>query len=322
MKLIMENWREFLAESKSITWKDLSSKISLDNIEEDIEVFYIVNDLIQRYSSEIHSLLAKRRREDEISKSKKGFSMSPKDQSFSPELRWSYTERPRVDNETAGSYSTESPSNMPNSEREQGAVTIQRLDKCRIAHGLYDSDQQNVQSITDNIINLAGFIKRPTGISQDTLNIYDRAAAKGYLNFITFFKALSSYGTLQHEIGHHIQFNMGESSDYEVYKKYFGEKAEDVMESNCWSPEVAVTLQDIKLLQAAIPKMISDLKKDNLPGNLKWETWVDSHTESRSAFIELATSMINLIMSSHINSMKQYHSSQLSKVKDCLSQEK
>ena len=311
MKLIMENWRKYLTESKSTTWKQLDLQIRKQN-NNDEEIFYLTNEFLQRYSSEMHSLFAKRRGEDKITKSKKGLKITPKGQSFSPDLRWSYEEKIRPRGADAASWSTTPPQNMPKSKREQGHITIDK----RIHAGL-KKDADDRQTFRDVALVLVDFIRRPENIHPGTPNIYDYGAAKEYLKFLDFFRALSFMQHMQHEIGHHIQFNMDDASDIEVYKEIYGEKWQDVFE-NCYDAELAVTSQDIKLLRRAIPIVHSDFRNDNLPGALKWKTWVDPDPESHKEFIKVMTSLINKDMTESIRSMENYHNFSLSNIESCL----
>ena len=311
MKLIMENWRKHLTESRSITWKQLELQIRKQN-DNDEEVFYLTNEFLQRYSSEMHSLLAKRRGEDKITKSKKGLKITPKGQSFSPDLRWSAEFGALPNPRAAGaSYSTAAPKNMPKSRREQGHISFNTAMHAEIEVAAADASRAMRAQ------NLAGFIRRPPKVHPGAPNIYDYDAVKGYLKFLGFFSAISFMQLVQHEIGHHIQFNMGDATDIEVYKEIYGEKWQDVFD-NCYDAELAVTSQDIKLLRRAIPMIHSDFRKDNLPAGIKWKTWVDPNPESHKEFIKMVTPMINKIMADSIRSMENYNNHSRAAIKVCL----
>ena len=165
MKLIMESWRNFLSEEqkKPATWKDISAK--LKNKYDDIDVFYLQNNFIQRYSSKTYSLLAKRRGEDIVSKSKtnpRSFTAKPKGKSFSPELRWSYEHEPAFGGE-GGNYGQEAPENMADeTERNQGRIAIYHHEH---PHHLMTSRLEG-EEFNEFALMLSDFLKAPENISR------------------------------------------------------------------------------------------------------------------------------------------------------------
>jgi len=350
MKLIMENWRKFLREEikKPATWKDISPK--LEDKYSDVDVFYVQNDLIQRYSSKMYSLLAKRKGEDLIhhDAEARGFEVSPKGQSFSPELRWGYKHRktPEMpDGERfglGGSWGRAPAANMPKNARSQGDIDVYHGGGYHPHHG-HDTDDDGYQrgkqeGINEFVMTMSGFIKAPGNMSRFPKckpgECFDPAVVDEFVKFALFIPALEGYATLQHEIGHHIQHSFpADSWDLEMYKKVFknakakfGVDADEILgdgkATGCFSPEIAVALDNRKLLIKALPRIISDFKRDNLPGDLKWKTWIDPHPESKKQFLALMTNKIQKIIDREIHHSSQYYEDEVSKVKDCLKQAK
>lgn len=355
----MENWRKFLREElkKPATWKDISPK--LEDKYSDVDVFYVQNDLIQRYSSKMYSLLAKRKGEDLIHhKAETGnvhyrdFEASPKGQSFSPELRWGYKHRKTYkmadgsDAPFLGTHGTSEPANMPfagrDPDRWQGDIEVYHDDGHHPHHGLEYRDDGYLrgkqEGINEFIVTMSGFIKAPGNMSRFPKckpgECFDPAVVDEFVKFALFIPALEGYPILQHEIGHHIQYNFPANSwDRETYKKVFknakaefGVDVDDILGNEsqelCFSKEIAVSLDNKKLLIKALPRIISDFKKDNLPGDLKWKTWIDPHPKSKKQFLALMTNKIKKIIDRSIQSEEFYYKNEISKVKNCLKQVK